>query len=438
MPRGPNSTADDAEKRRLSIPTAHDPYLALRFGGYRLLLTGNLIATLGSQMLTLAIGWELYERTDSALALGFVGLVQLLPVLLLALLVGHVADRYDRRRVVVGSRLVLVVASLGLAWLSVTRGSLAGIYGCLILRGIGGAFGQPAATAFLGEVVPEEAFENSASWSNSTGQVASIAGPALGGLVIAAFHGAALVYILNALAGAVSVGLLLLVHRHPGARHRAEEPAAEPAPRSLGEGIAFLRRTPVIFWAITLDLFAVLFGGASTLLPIFARDILRVGPAGLGWLQAAPSVGAFAVAFTLAHRRPLQRAGPVFLLAVAGFGLATMVFGISRSFWLSLAMLAILGGLDSISMVVRDTLMLTRVPHEMRGRVAAIEGVFVGSSNQLGGFESGVTAQLVGPVLSVVGGGVGTLLVVLAIATLTPELRRLRTLRENARELVLD
>jgi MFS family permease len=417
----------------MSNSTVHDPYLALRFGGYRLLLTGNLIARLGSQMLTLAIGWELYERTDSALALGLVGLVQLLPVLLLVFVVGHVADRYDRKAVVVGSRAVLIVSSLGLAGLSLSRGPLAGVYGCLFLQGIGGAFGQPAGTAFLGEVVPEEAFENSVSWTTGTGQAASIVGPALGGLVISVFHGAALVYVLNALAGAVSVGLVLLVQRHRGPRHRpTEEADEEPTLRSLGEGIAFLRRTPVILWAITLDLFAVLFGGATTLLPIFARDILQVGPTGLGWLQAAPSIGAFAIAFYLAHRPPLRRAGPVFLLAVAGFGLATIVFGVSRSFWLSLSMLAALGGLDSVSMVVRDTLMLTRVPHAMRGRVAAIEGVFVGSSNQLGGFESGLTAQLFGPILSVVAGGIGTILVVLAIAVYRPELRQLTTLREDS------
>lgn len=198
-----------------------------------------------------------------------------------------------------------------------------------------------------------------------------------------------------------------------------------------------MRRTPVVLSAITLDLFAVLFGGAATLLPIFARDILEVGPEGLGWLQAAPSIGAVGAALYLAHRPPLQRAGPTLLLAVAGFGVATILFGLSRSFWLSFAMLFALGGLDSISMVIRDTLMLARVPHDMRGRVSAIEGVFVSSSNQLGGFESGLTAQLFGPIVSVVGGGIATLLVVLIVALAWPELRGLRTLREDDTEVAI-
>ena len=410
--------------------TSHDPYLALRYRDFRLLLTGNFIASLGGQMLVLAVGWELYERTDSALALGMVGLVQILPILLLALVTGHVADRYRRKTVVILSQLALVLTSLGLAILSYRHGSLIAIYGCLLLRGIGSAFNGPAANALPAEIVPEHAFENSVSWRNSIGQTASVAGPALGGTLIAILGGTALVYVLTALAGSTFVVLLLFVktRRQPGqVGVRKREP---PTLRSFGEGIVFLRHTPIILSAITLDLFAVLFGGATTLLPIFARDILGVGPAGLGWLQAAPSLGAVGVSLLLAHRPPMQRAGPTFLLAVTGFGAATIVFGLSRSFELSLAMLFALGGLDSVSMVVRDTLMLTRIPDEMRGRVAAIEGVFVSSSNQLGGFESGLTAQFFGPVLSVVGGGMATILVVAIVASIWPQLRRMRTLRE--------
>lgn len=410
--------------------TSHDPYLALRYRDYRLLLTGNFIASLGSQMLALAVGWELYERTNSALALGIVGLVQILPILLLAFVTGHVADQYDRKTVVVLSQIALIFTALGLAALSFRHGSLIAIYGCLLFRGIGSAFNGPAANALPAELVPEHAFENSASWRSSVGQLASVVGPALGGTLIAILGGTPFVYVLTALAGATFVILLLFVRsgRRPG---RAMAGKREPATlRSLGEGIGLLRRTPVILSAITLDLFAVLFGGATTLLPIFARDILGVGPAGLGWLQAAPSIGAVSVTLFLAHRPPLQRAGPTFLLAVAGFGLATIVFGLSRSFEISLAMLFALGGLDSVSMVIRDTLMLTRIPDELRGRVAAIEGVFVSSSNQLGGFESGLSAQLFGPVLSVVGGGIGTILVVVVVATIWPQLRTLKTLRE--------
>ena len=382
-------------------------------------------------MLALAIGWELYERTSSPLALGIVGLVQLLPVLFLAPITGHIADRHDRKLIVVAAQLGLAGASLGLAALSLAHGSLVAIYACLLLRGIASAFSGPAASALPAEVLPEEAFENSASWRTSFGQVAAIAGPALGGIIIAAAGLAAPAYAVSAAASLLYVGLVLPVRRHYRVTRDLSAPREESTLRSMAEGIRFLRSSSVILSAITLDLFAVLLGGAATLLPVFARDILRVGPAGLGWLEAAPSIGALGIALLLAHRPPFRRAGPTLMLAVAGFGVATLVFGVSRSFWLSLAMLAALGGLDCISMVIRDTMMLTRVPDEMRGRVAAIEGVFIGSSNQLGGFESGLTAQIFGPVISVVGGGIGTVLVVLTVAIVWPELRLLRTLRRE-------
>ena len=419
----------------MSYEVPHDPYQALRFSNFRLLLSGNLIASLGAQMLNLAIGWELYNRTNSALALGIVGLVQVFPVLLLSLLTGHVADQYDRKTIVVLTQIVLIFTSLGLAALSYTQGPLVAVYGCLLLRGVGSAFSSPAASAFVAEVVPESAYENAASWRNSVGQLASIAGPAAGGLLIAFWHTASFVYALNALTGLSFVVLLLFVRPFATGNRQVARKREPMTLRSLSDGISFLRRTPVILSAITLDLFAVLFGGATTLLPIFAKDILHVGPSGLGWLQAAPSIGAILVSLTLAHQPPMRRAGPTLLLAVTGFGVATIFFGLSQSFWISTLMLFALGGLDSISMVIRDTLSLTRIPNEMRGRVAAIEGVFVSSSNQLGGFESGVTAQLVGPVLSVVGGGVGTILVVLIILFASPELRGLRTLRATESEV---
>jgi len=415
----------------LAVPASHDPYLALRYRDYRLLLTGSFIASLGGQMLVLAVGWELYERTSSALALGLVGLVQILPILLLALFTGHVADRYDRKTVVILSQSALVATALGLSFLAFRHGSLVAIYACLLLRGVGSAFNGPAANALPAELLPERAFENGASWRSSIGQLAAVVGPALGGTLIAVLGGTALVYLLAGLGGTTFIVLLLFLRVERRARVGTAARREPVTLRSLGEGIGFLRRTPVVLSAITLDLFAVLFGGATTLLPIFARDILGVGPIGLGWLQAAPSVGAVIVALALAHRPPLQRAGPTLLLVVAGFGAATVIFGLSRSFELSLAMLFALGGLDSVSMVIRDTLMLTRIPDEMRGRVAAIEGVFVSSSNQLGGFESGLTAQIFGPVLSVVGGGFATIAVVAVVASAWPELRRLRTLRED-------
>lgn len=260
-------------------------------------------------------------------------------------------------------------------------------------------------------------------------------GPALGGLIIALLNSPGFVYVLNALASLTFVVLLLFVREGRTSGHPTQQQRREPTTlRSLGEGIGFLLRTQIILAAITLDLFAVLFGGATTLLPVFAKDILFVGPSGLGWLRAAPSIGAVCMAVYLAHRPPLQKAGPVLLFAVGGFGVATVLFGLSSSYWLSLLMLFVLGCLDNISVVVRSTLLLLRTPNEMRGRVQAINSLFISISNQLGGFESGLTAQIFGLILSVVREGICTILIVLFIGAAWPGIRRLRTLRESPPE----
>jgi MFS family permease len=410
---------------------SHDPYRALRFRDFRLLVIGSFIATIGEQMVTVAIGWELYNRTGSALALGAVGLVQVLPVILLSLPAGHAADRYSRKRIVIVTQIILTLAALGLTALSYTRGSLLLIYGCLLLIGMAMAFNSPASSTLVPQTVPEYLFENAATWSSSSWQLAAVVGPALGGFVIALSGSATPVYALDAAASLIFAIMLLPLRGEP--RRPPVRTGERTTLRSLLEGISFLRRTQVILAAITLDLFAVLLGGATMLLPIFAKDILRVGPEGLGWLQAAPSVGAVCMALIVAHRPPFKKAGRTLLLAVAGFGLATIIFGLSRSFWLSLLMLFMLGAFDNISVIIRSTLLLTRTPDAMRGRVAAVNSIFVGASNQLGGFESGLVAQLLGPVIAVVSGGAGTILVVLFVALLWPEMRRLASLSESER-----
>ncbi len=407
-------------------PAAHDPYRALRFRDFRLLMSGVFIGSFGQQMLSVALGWELYNRTGSALALGGVGLAQVIPVILLSLPAGHIADRYSRKHIVLGAEVVVMLASLGLAALSAQRGPLALIYACLVALGGAQSFNGPASSALIGQVIPAAAYENATTWRSSSWQLSAVLGPAAGGFLIGLLHGATWVYVVNGAAALVYVALLVLIRERPQQRHVVQERTW----RSLGEGLRFLGRTRVLLAAITLDLFAVLLGGATTLLPIFARDILRVGPIGLGWLQAASSVGAVAMALTLAHRPAFSSAGRTLLLAVAGFGAATIVFGLSRSFALSLLMLAALGALDNVSVVIRSTLLLVRTPDRMRGRVGAVNSLFVGTSNQLGGFESGLAAQLFGPVVAVVAGGVGTILVVLAVAWLWPEMRRLRALSE--------
>ncbi len=415
-----NSLAS-SEPNILEPTIAHDPYLAWRFLDFRLLFVGSFIATLGEQMITIALGWELYDRTGSALVLGLVGLVQVIPVLVFSLPAGHVADRFNRKRIVILSLLVLALASIGLTILSYLHGSLLLIYGCLLLIGCATAFNSPASSTLVAQVVPKHGYQSAATWSSSSWQLASVLGPASAGILIALLHSATLIYALNA--GAMVLYALLLLPL----RGRQEKIAISTTTTigSLLEGIKFLRSTQVILAAITLDMFAVLLGGATTLLPIFAKDILHVGPTGLGLLRTAPSIGALFVTFGIAYIPPFKKVGRTLLWAVGGFGLATIIFGLSHSFWLSLVMLFLLGGLDNISVVIRSTLVLTRTPNAMLGRIASVNSLFVGASNELGGFESGLTAQLFGPLVSVVGGGLGTIVVVLLVALLWPEMRRL-------------
>jgi MFS family permease len=400
----------------------HDAYAALRLPNFRLLLVGRLVAQLGEMMVSVAVGWELYERTSDPLLLGMVGLVQVVPIFLLSLPVGYLVDRYDRRWIALISQLVLVVCSLVLASLSAAPGSLLSIFIVLAIIGAARAFNNPAEGALTPQAVPIELYQNAATWGSSTWQFASILGPAIGGFIIALTQGAATVYIVNAVVGLVFVAALLIVKLRPQSYAAAEEGPV----RSLMEGLRFLRTNRIVLASITLDMFAVLLGGATYLLPVFAKDILFVDATGLGLLRAAPSVGAVLIAILIANRPPFQNAGRTLLWAVAGFGIATIIFGISSNFWLSMAMLALLGALDNISVVIRHVLLLTYTPPEMLGRVGAVNTVFIGASNELGGFESGLAAWLLGPVGAVVFGGIGTLLVVLGIARFSPELRNLR------------
>jgi len=377
-------------------------------------------------MINVAIGWELYERTGSALVLGGVGLVMVIPIMLLSLPAGHLTDRFNRKAIVIVSQVLSALGCVGLTVLSYTAGSLVLIYGCLLLIGVAVAFSSPATSTLLPQTVPEDVFQNAATWSSSASQLASVVGPALGGFVIAISGRATPVYAINA--GVALVFAVLIVPLR--GRQRAIPLSEQTTLASLLEGMRFLRGTQVILAAITLDMFAVLLGGATTLLPIYAKDILRVGPVGLGWLRAAPSVGALSMSICIAHAPSFKKAGRTLLWAVAGFGAATIVFGISHSFWLSLLMLLIMGGLDNISVVIRHTLVLMRTPDAMLGRISSVNSLFIAISNELGGFESGLAAQLFGPIIAVAGGGVGTILVVLCVALLWPEMRRLRTLGE--------
>jgi MFS family permease len=381
------------------------------------------VSNVGLQMQSTAIGWELYDRTHSAYALGFVGLVALLPMLALALPAGHIIDTQDRRRVLMASLAIFTISSVGLAFVSAARGPLVALYGCVLISGVARAFHTPARNALLPGLVPATLLANAVTWNSGGWQLASVVGPALGGALIAARGGAFAVYLCSA------VGTLTFFFLAAAIRHRsAERLAGEITVSALVAGVRFVARSKLLLATITLDLFAVLLGGASTLLPIYAKDILHVGPAGLGWLDAAPSLGAVLMAVGLASRPPMRRAGRTLLWAVFGFGVGTLVFGLSTSFPLSLAMLAVIGGLDMVSVVIRHTIAPLVTPDEMRGRVGSITGLFIGTSNQLGGFESGAVAGAFGPVFSVVSGAIGTIIVVIAVAWHWPAIRRLGTL----------
>ncbi len=407
------------------MSNVRDPFAALRYKDYRFYAIALFLSVMGFRMQGVAVGWELYERTSSAFVLGLVGLVQVLPVIVLTLPVGHVADRYDRKRIVMSTLLMLALCSVGLAVISFNQASVNWVFVLLLLVGVARAFHFPAEEALQPQLVPLKVFGNAATWHSSSFQLASVLGPALVGWLIAIQNNATTVYVTDAVLGLISLGLISLM-----TTRQAVRVYETPSIRSLVGGIEFVRKNPVIFSAIALDLFAVLFGGAVALLPIFAKDILQVGHAGLGWLRAAPSIGAVLMALSLAHLPPLKQAGKTLLWAVVGFGVVTIIFGLSRSYWLSLLILGLSGAFDNISVVIRRTLVQVWTPDALRGRVSTVSSLFISSSNELGDFESGFIAALFGPVFTVVSGGIGTIVVVLVIALISPQLRRLGSLHK--------
>ena len=395
-----------------------DPYAVLGNRDFVLYLIGRLVASFGQQMLTVAVGWELYERTHSALALGLVGLTQMIPMVLCTLPAGHVADNYERKRIVIAMISVVALTSLGLTFISALHAPVLWIYMCLFVTGIARTFLWPASSAFLPHLVPRSLFPRAVTWNSGTFHLSSVAGPAAGGALIAVTHSAATVYALNTVAALVCLIMVGFIRLRHVVAMKEKMTAA-----NLIEGFRFVVANRIIFGTITLDMFAVLLGGATALLPVYAKDILRAGPSGLGLLQAAMPMGAVVCALVIAHRPPLEKAGRAMLWAVALFGVATIGFGFSKWFWVSFAMLFVCGAVDNVSVVVRHTLVQMLTPDEKRGRVSAVNSLFIGTSNELGGFESGTVAHWLGPVFSVVSGGVGTILVVIAVALLWPQIR---------------
>ncbi len=388
----------------------------LRQKPFALFWCARVSTMLAFQMQGVAVGWQIYSLTNSALYLGFVGLAQFLPMFLLTLAVGHVADRYDRRKIARLCQIVEGMAAVMLAWGSHSGWqSKESILIIMFIVGAVHAFEGPTMQALLPGLVPVPLIPRAAAWSASAMQTASILGPALGGLLYAA--GATTVY--------AAAGVLFLTASLFLAMVRVERLDVKREPISLSSvfvGIAFIRSRPDILGAISLDLFAVLLGGATALLPIFARDILMTGPWGLGLLRSAPAVGALAMSLGLASHPLRHRVGRTMFGAVTIFGIATIVFGLSTSFLLSLVSLAVLGAADVISVVIRHSLVQIETPDEMRGRVSAVNSLFIGTSNQLGEFESGVTAAWFGVVPAVLIGGIGTIIVAIIAVRLFPQL----------------
>lgn len=410
-----------------------DSYAALRIPNFRRYILALFTLTLGIQIQGTIVGWQVYDLTRDPLALGLVGLAEALPAISMALFAGHVADTHDRRRIALMALMVLVGCSLALWWLagprpfgdqpvlSATR--VRGIYAMIVVSGLARAFLQPARQALSAELVPRSLYSNAITWRSGSWQMAAVLGPALGGALYA-LGGITLSYAVDALLMVVAV-LWLASVRHTSP---PREVSHEPIRSSILGGLRFVFGDPLLLSALTLDLFSVLFGGAIALLPIFAGEILQAGPTALGLLRAAPAVGAVVSSVLLARWPPFANTGRNLLLAVAGFGVFTIGFGLSRSLPLSLACLVLAGASDMVSVVIRSLMLQMRTPETLLGRVSSVNQIFIGSSNEIGAFESGITARWWGAVGAVLFGGVATLGVVAVVAWQVPSLRRLKQL----------
>jgi MFS family permease len=406
-----------------------DPYAVLRYANYRYFVLGRSFFTLATQMQTIAVSWDIYQRLhvntrDAALALGFIGLAQVLPMMLLTLPGGQAADRFDRKTILRCTQLLFAACALALLILSRTHAHVGLYYLVLAVAAGGRAFTGPAINSLFPTLIPRHVLPNAMTWNSTIFQLSAMIGPALGGIIVAKW-GPATSYTINIICASVAFFTFSLTV--PAVAHADKPPITW---NSLVSGVRFVFGTRLLLGLFCLDLFAVLLGGATALLPIFANDILKAGPQGYGLLRAAPSLGAIVMALITAHLPPWQKAGRVMLLAVIGFGVATIAFGVSKIFWLSLVALALTGMCDNVSVVVRQTVMQMITPDAMRGRVSSVTFLFISCSNELGELESGLTARWFGAIPSVVLGGIGTVLVVLGADLLFPQIGRLGRLHE--------
>ena len=409
---------------------AHDPYAALRVPNYRWFIVSLLAMTISSQIQAVVVAWQVYDITRDPLSLGLIGLAEALPFITMALYAGHVADRVNRHRVSLIALGALLACTLALLAFNLTPGFLVEhgalpFYVVIFLSGIARSFLQPARNALGAELIDRSLYANAVAWRSSTWQTAAVVGPALGGLIYG-FASPRVAYVADAIMMCIALCTFWWITYEP----RTMTGPLDSIGQSLREGLRFVFRESVLLSALTLDLFSVLLGGAEALLPVFADQILGVGPQGLGILRAAPAAGAVVASVYLAHRPPFKRAGRTLLYAVAVFALCIIGFGLSRSFLLSVVLLAVSGVADNVSVLIRSTLLQVLTPEHLLGRVSSVNSIFVGSSNELGAFESGVMARLLGTVTSVVVGGAASLAVVVGIGAGVPRLRELGRIDE--------
>ena len=413
-------------------PTEHDPYAAFRHAAFRIYVSSYALAVISSLMLSFAAKFEVNELTRSqpggaARYLGLLGGVGAVPILGLSLFAGHAVDRFSRKHLLMLTQMILTICPALFALIvKLHLNNVWAVYGIVLANGTALAFARPARASLIGNLVPRADFGSAVTWNSSIFEMAGILAPAIAGLLVGAVSLTAALLVSSTCMAACTIISIALPNP------TVALPAAggtRPGWHSLLAGVRFVMHTRLLFAVMALDLFAVLLGGATYVMPIFA-DRLGVGARGLGWMMSAPAVGAITMALIQAHRKPFSRAGPTMMFAVVGFGLATIVFGLSHTLWVTLPALALLGACDNVSVIVRHSLVQLLTPDAMRGRVTAVNQVFIGASNELGGVESGVTAALFGPVASVVAGGIGVIGVVIGIAIRYPEVRRLGRLAD--------
>ena len=405
------------------------PYAALKIPDFRLFISARFAITLAIQIQSIVVAWQVYEITNDPLSLGLIGLAEAIPSIGVSLYAGHIADVVPRKLIILVCVITLLICSLSLLLLTIPPGNdileygVIPIYTVIFVSGLARGFLSPAFFAFMPQLVPRALYENAVTWNSTLWETAAISGLAVGGLLYGIF-GITTAYVVDVLLTFGGVILITLVKRRSLPPMSAEEGVAE----KIKTGLRFVFKNKIILGAMSLDLFAVLFGGAVALLPIFAKEILHIGPVGLGVLRAAPSCGALIMAFYITHNPIRRNAGRILLSCVAGFGLCMILFAFSENFWLSLTLLVISGGFDCVSVIIRTTLLQTLTPENIKGRVSAVNHIFVGSSNEIGMFESGLAARIMGTVPSVVFGGCMTLLVVALTGRFAKSLRRLQSL----------